>query len=227
MKREGYHHRKVRGLARLFHRTGRENPFMQARAALDGLWYVTATHAPRGDVGRCTDEEIADLIGWDLDPAALIAALTELRWLDAHPTFRLLVHDWPAHADKHVHRAVLRTLEHFADGRAPRLYEGTKQERAQWLELHVPRCALCSQPRPRAPAAGYPTGAPPGTSLSLSLSQSHQVSGPAGDTAGYPGAVHDQERPLSKAEAEVLWAKHFAEAEKRRRGGAGKDRSER
>jgi hypothetical protein len=230
MKREGFHHRKVRGLARLLRGDGRENPFMQARAALDGLWFVTATHAPRGDVGRCSDEEIADLVGWERAPAELIAALTTTQWLDPHPTYRLLVHDWSHHADKHVHRAVLRTLEHFVDGARPRIYEGTDLERLQWMELHVPRCRVCSALPPRAPRSahprrrvpartdhpsptGYPARSPPGTSLSLS--QSHKETG---YPAGYPAemvADRDPDKPLTREETAAFWAAYDAEQERK------------
>lgn len=221
MKREGFHHRKVRGLSRLFERAGRENPEMQARAALEGLWFVTATHAPHGNVGaRCTDEEIADLIGWRRDPHELIAALLEQRWLDASEVHRLLVHDWSHHADKHVHRAVIRSLLHFADGRRPRVSEGTERERIAWMRFHVPECGVCSGRVKRTLIAGDPAGdpggIPAGSSLSLSLSGNRHRD-PGGDPGGDP-ADDALDLPMGREEASRKLLE--LEARLRRRGRA-------
>ena len=66
---------------------------------LELLWHFTALHAPRGDVGRHSDDDIEDACGWDGEPGQLVAALVAERWLDSHPTARLIVHDLPDHAD--------------------------------------------------------------------------------------------------------------------------------
>lgn len=75
-----------------------------AVGVLEHLWYFTATQAPRGDVGRWTDEEIAAGIDWRGSPSDLVAALVSTRWLDACPGHRLLVHDWSEHCDQTVKR---------------------------------------------------------------------------------------------------------------------------
>ena len=76
----------------------------EATGLLQALWHMTGEHAPRGDIGRWTNEEIADGIEWwdRGDPDDLIAALVQCRWLDEHPEHRLVVHDWPDHADRAV-----------------------------------------------------------------------------------------------------------------------------
>lgn len=133
MKREGFHHRKVRRLARLLREHGvAQHALPLARGICEGLWYMTATEAPHGDVGRIPDEELADHIGWDGDPADLIDVLVEAELVDRDPAHRLVTHDWADHADKHVHRRVTRSGRPFVNGRAPRISEGTPEERKLW-----------------------------------------------------------------------------------------------
>lgn len=81
-------------------------PRFQAVGLLECLWHFTATQAPRGDVGKWSDGEIAAALEWTGDPTALIEALVGSRLLDrcAKP-HRLLVHDWAQHADQTVKRS--------------------------------------------------------------------------------------------------------------------------
>lgn len=75
---------------------------------LESLWHVTAQHAPRGDIGKLTDEDIAALIDWACDPAELVRALVSAGWLDEHPDHRLIVHDWHDHCSRYVHGNIAR-----------------------------------------------------------------------------------------------------------------------
>lgn len=77
----------------------------QAVGILEHLWYFTATQAPRGDIGRWTDEEIAAGIDWPADASVLVEALVSSRWLDRCGEHRLLVHDWADHCDQTVKRS--------------------------------------------------------------------------------------------------------------------------
>ena len=56
-----------------------------AMGSLEGLWIFAAQHAPRGDVGRWSDEQIARACGWEEQGGDLLALLVETRWLDASP----------------------------------------------------------------------------------------------------------------------------------------------
>lgn len=73
-----------------------------ATGVLERLWHATATGALRGDIGRYDNEVIAEMCGWLLGADRLIAMLVECGWLDECEENRLLVHDWPDHAPKHV-----------------------------------------------------------------------------------------------------------------------------
>lgn len=96
-------------------------PRPHAVGLLEMLWHFTARFAPRGDVGRWPDEEIAAAICWGGDPAALIEAMAKERLLDRDSRYRLLVHDWKEHADQAVRKYMARNKLTFAkaSGRRP------------------------------------------------------------------------------------------------------------
>jgi len=75
---------------------------------LELLWHGTAKNAPRGDIGRFSNEEIAILCDWEGDPDVLVNALIETGWVDPHSECRLLVHDWEHHAPNFVKGVVTR-----------------------------------------------------------------------------------------------------------------------
>lgn len=69
---------------------------------LERLWHTTANDAIRGDIGRLTNEDIAEAVGWHGDADLLVQMLVDCRWLDAHDEYRLVVHQWHEHAPKYV-----------------------------------------------------------------------------------------------------------------------------
>ena len=79
-------------------------PQCMAVGVLECLWHMAATEAPRGDIGRWSNEEIAVALEWPGEADELVDALVECRWLDRDPRHRLLVHDWSEHADRNVRR---------------------------------------------------------------------------------------------------------------------------
>ncbi len=83
------------------------------------LWEAASNYAPRGDIGKCSDEWIAEQVGWSKKPDLLVQALVESRWLDRSECFRLLVHDWPEHCEDSVHKFLYRKKLLFADGTIP------------------------------------------------------------------------------------------------------------
>jgi len=95
MKREGINHPKTRALAR-----GLGIPQYAAVGLLECLWAFTSTAAPCGDVGKWSNDEIAEGMFWDGKPDKLVDALVAARLLDRCGVHRLVVHDWHEHADK-------------------------------------------------------------------------------------------------------------------------------
>lgn len=84
-----------------------------AVGVLEMLWHLTARYTPRGDVGKWSDEEIATALDWDGVPERLTHALVSCGLLEEHPEHRLIVHDWPEHADKAVKQLLDRRGEDF------------------------------------------------------------------------------------------------------------------
>lgn len=107
MKRGTLRHMKTKRLAREL-----GVPVMVVAGLLEALWHFTAEQAIRGDIGRWRDEEIADEIGWTEtakhfpDAPPLIATLVACEFLDRNDTYRLLIHDWPSHADQSVQKTL-------------------------------------------------------------------------------------------------------------------------
>ncbi|MHB1038017.1 MAG: hypothetical protein ACYC35_26710 [Pirellulales bacterium] len=102
MKRTAIDHPKLRRLAKLL-----DVPHYAAVGIMESLWQFTAKHAIRGDIGKWTDAEIAAAIDWPEDESPqLVKALVEARLVDRHATHRLIVHDWPEHADDSTRKTV-------------------------------------------------------------------------------------------------------------------------
>lgn len=94
-----------------------------ATGILQSLWDYTAEWSPQGNIGKFSDELIADAVGWidyrvkrhtsrkvRTKTAAvpeIINALVDARWLDRDPEHRLLIHDWSDHCG----RATVRRLQ--------------------------------------------------------------------------------------------------------------------
>lgn len=64
--------------------------------------------APKGDIGKWTDEQIARGIRCGIPADKLIPALVASGWLDAHRKYRLVIHDFHEHADNSVRKYLKR-----------------------------------------------------------------------------------------------------------------------
>ena len=115
MKRTAMQHTKLRRLVRVL-----KVPQYAAVGILESLWHLTAREAPFGDIGRLTNDDIADWIGWDRENSELIDGLVECGWLDKDETSRLLVHDWEEHADDTTKKAIARQREKDAGQNPPK-----------------------------------------------------------------------------------------------------------
>jgi hypothetical protein len=97
VKRGTPEHPKMKKLARLLNIN-----LWGAVGIMESLWHFAQRYAPTGDVGKFTNEELADALDWKGDPEELVSALVESRWLDNHDECRLCVHDWADHCDRAV-----------------------------------------------------------------------------------------------------------------------------
>lgn len=104
MKRETFRHPKLYDLAS---HLGCSRPTALGHLAL--LWDFTAELAPDGSVGRFPDGSIEGSVDWTGEPGKFVSSAVQTRWIDIHPTFRLVIHDWADHCERWV-RAKLQRL---------------------------------------------------------------------------------------------------------------------
>ncbi len=109
MKIGTLHHPKLSRLAKLL-----GLPRYAAAGLLEALWHLAAESADDGGVGRFSDAEIADYLGWEGDPQSLTAALVEARWLDANDPNRLAVHDWAEHCPTFIRERLKKRCQRAA-----------------------------------------------------------------------------------------------------------------
>ena len=107
-------------------------PHFAAVGIMELLWQFTARYAPRGDIGRYADIDIAESIQWPVgDHERLIKALIEVRYLDQVEKHRLIVHNWAKRCDNTVHRKVAMMGEYFVDGTRPNLVRVAKDKKPE------------------------------------------------------------------------------------------------
>lgn len=104
MLKSAYSSPKVKTLARKL-----GIPFPHALGLCGLLWNFAAEHAPHGDVGKFSDEELAEVMYWTGDTATLIGALTDVRLLDRCQCARLVIHDWLDHCPQYVKNKITQS----------------------------------------------------------------------------------------------------------------------
>ena len=140
MKREAVHHSKMKRLCRKLNLD-----VWQAMGLLEAIWHVTARETPRGDIGKLSDEDIAIAIDYHDDVGQMITALIESGWLERNKQHRLVVHDWPDHAEDGVHMKIARARQFFirqdTEGQtileAPKMSRLNAREREPLLEFYI------------------------------------------------------------------------------------------
>lgn len=103
MKRGTIEHPKTKRLARLLNIR-----LAEAVGLLEAMFHFGARHAPQGNLGKWSDEEIAEGMYWEGAPADLLAALIKAGWLDADPVHRVIIHGWEEHAEESVRKLLQR-----------------------------------------------------------------------------------------------------------------------
>lgn len=126
MKRDTPTHPKMYELADRLHINN-----AWAVGIMEMLWHFTSKFAPRGDIGRYSDQHIARNLQWPHAPEILIDALVKSRWLDEDETHRLIVHDWSEHCETGVNTFLAKRRQTFVDQRRPKLSSFTYAEREE------------------------------------------------------------------------------------------------
>jgi hypothetical protein len=173
MKRQAIRHPKMKALARALELNRRE-----VLGLMTLLWDFAAEYAPRGDIGRFTDGDIAEAVDW---PAAnaerLITALVEVGFLNRHDDHRLIVHDWHDHAEDWVKKRLKRAGLAFVTDRGCAADNGGQRRTTAATGPDNGGLPSRSPPNPR-PSPAAPSEA---------------------DTQPAPGSAHGREDPEGSA----------------------------
>lgn len=118
-------------------------PTWGAIGILESLWHFAQRFAPRGDIGKFTDDDIAADLEWKDDCTKLIDTLVECGWLDRCETHRLLIHDWADHCDRTVKKYLTDNNLDFAKLSVRTSAHSVRTD--GYSELHPPSQAKPSQ----------------------------------------------------------------------------------
>lgn len=175
MKREAMGHTKMKRLCRRL-----DIALWQGVGLMESLWHLTAREAPRGDIGKLSDEDIALGIDYRGDETAMIEALVLSGWLDQNETSRLLVHDWDEHADDAVHMRLARAQEFFCSGCAPKIARLTGKDREKahdFYTTYAQKDKLCAPPVPEPIPEPVPVPEPEPVESTLALTSAEVPAG--------------------------------------------------
>jgi hypothetical protein len=125
MKAGTQNHMKTKRLKRLL-----GLPLYRVVGLLETLWLLCVDCADEGNVGKFSDEEIADYLEWDgpQSPSDLVRALTDSGWLDADAEHRLVVHDWADHAPEFLKERVRKRHAREAKRRKQTTYDDSTRD---------------------------------------------------------------------------------------------------
>lgn len=145
-----------------------------ALGALEAIWHFAGRFTPQGNIGKYPDSTIEAWVEWSGEPGALIEALVSSHWLDRDSIHRILVHDWPQHADKATKQALTRAKQEFCTPTPPTVRElkaqiehgvhtvGTQNSVLSALPVPVPVPEPVPVPVPEPePVAPAPRNQPP------------------------------------------------------------------
>ena len=132
MKRAAPNHPKMKTLAAAL-----GIPLAHANGIMERLWHWAAQFSPQGDIGRWSNETIAEELTWDVkDANHIVGALITSNWCDPHDTHRIVLHDWYEHAEDSIHMYLARKGLLFATGEVPRMNRLSEKERTSLIKKH-------------------------------------------------------------------------------------------
>lgn len=139
-----------------------EIPLYAAVGLLEAMWNLTARETPQGNIGKLTDHDIADHLGWTKEPSILIDALVQSGWVEGHPDHRLIVHDWHDHADDAVRKSLQRSNLPFLSRNVATIPDRveTKPDKNRLPEPEPCLSLAKPKPEPKAKAPAPPTAPP-------------------------------------------------------------------
>jgi len=111
----------------------------EALGVLEGIWQFTARYTPQGNVGKYSDQDIADWLEWESSAEFLVECLVSSHWVERNNVYRLVIHDWSIHADMYVNTYLASKLLPFWDGTVPkcgRLNPALRKQYQDWIKYN-------------------------------------------------------------------------------------------
>ena len=183
-----------------------------AAGILELLWHFTARVAPRGDIGRWKNTDIADACGWEGDPQDLINHLLDAGFLDPHAEHRLIIHDWWDHADNTTKTYLKRQKMDFI-----RPCEDMSQHVATSEDMSIPPMPMPMPITPCNPPEGDPTPSsePPDPSETEAVNVVRDSWNEMAKEAGIPSIrawTDGRRRKVKRRLRDPAWRDHWREA---------------
>ncbi len=146
MKAGTHNHLKVKRLKRLL-----GVPLYRVVGILETLWLLCADCCDEGNIGKFTDEEIADYLEWDGDASALVRALADSGWTDPDETHRYIIHDWLEHCPDYISERVRKRRARHAKQRNQTTYDHDEPDKTPKTRTRVGQAAACPTDVPSIP----------------------------------------------------------------------------
>jgi hypothetical protein len=149
-------HRKTRRLAALL-----KIEMPAALGYMEALWSVAAEQTPCGDIGKLSNQDIADEMFSTIDPDELINAIIGAGLLEKHSIHRLIIHNWAERTDQTTRRKVARNDWTFVNSEKQKLATASNS---------YPKLVMTSlpepepEPEPDKTLGGFCNKTPPSTS---------------------------------------------------------------
>lgn len=162
MKAGTQNHLKVKRLMRLLNA-----PMYRVVGILETLWLLCTDCCDEGNVGKYTDEEIADYLGWDgpQSPSELVRALSDSGWIDQDEEERLVVHDWLEHCPEYIRDRVRKRQARDSKPRKQKTYVSSKPDncgQSRTDAVVAGACPTLSESVPSIPNQSQPNPTKPG-----------------------------------------------------------------
>jgi len=159
MKAGTHNHVKVKRLKRLL-----GVPLYRAVGILETIWLLCIDCCDEGNLGKFTDDEIADYLEWDGDPHQLVSALASSGWIDSHESHRFVVHDWFSHCPDFIRERVRMRhgrAKKDREQREIRTYDASAANKSEQNRTDGEHSAACSPLVQSSPVQPSPTNSLP------------------------------------------------------------------
>ncbi len=139
-------------------------PTYAVAGLLELIWMLTSQYAPEdGNIGRFSNQEIADYCDFEGDADSLVDALVEARWLDRDAD-SLRVHDWEDHRPGYIDGRLRMRESRKKQGDLEPCSLTVQNSSEQLANIHKQSCLAkpsLAKPSPTQPSPTQPRQAKP------------------------------------------------------------------